>query len=457
MSAGRPEIGPTLTAAWRHSRAARAELRAWQDARLRRLVVHAYESVPFYRRLFDRHRLHPRHIRGTVDLELIPFTDKAELRRQPPGDVLARGHDGAALLAVRTSGSSGEPFTIRRTWLEDKLQYLLRLRAFRTLGVRPRDRVVAVGVVGRPETGDEKLLGRSLRAFGFHQKQVLDGLQYPAPLAAALRRADPEVLVGLPGMLDRLTAPELADVLHGVRPRVVIVGGEVATPAMRLRIRRAFQAPVYETYASHECPLMGWECRQSGDLHTCDDGVLVEVLHGSRAAEPGEPGEVVVTNLHDYAMPFLRYRIGDLATRGGPCACGAPFATIREIQGRMVDYFPLPGGRLLHPYEIVKRLVWGPGEWLRQYQLVQERRDRVVLYAVAAEPPGEERIARIVQSVRPLLGDQVEFEVRQVARIPFESTGKLRPSRSLVYSEYDSVRFEPAPPAADDRQWMLGA
>jgi phenylacetate-CoA ligase len=404
-------------------------------------MVHAYESVPFYRRLFDLHRLHPRHIRGAVDLELIPFTDKAEMRRQGPAALLARGHQPDGLLAVRTSGSSGEPFTIRRTWLEDKLQYLLRLRAFSTFGVRHRDRVVVVGVAGRPATGDQKLVGRSLRAFGFHQKPLIDGLQEPAEVAAQLREARPDVLVGLPGMLDRLSALELADVVRSVRPRVVIVGGEVATPAMRLRIRETFAAPLFETYASHECPLMAWECRYSGDLHTCDDGVLVEVLRDGRAVDPGERGEVVVTNLHAYAMPFIRYRIGDLATRGAACGCGAPFSTIGEIQGRMIDYFPLPDGRLLHPYEIVRRLVWGPREWMRQYQLVQERRDRVVLYAVVDEPPSADRLQEIEHTVRPLLGPSVEFEVQLVGRIPFEFTGKLRPSRSLVYSEYDRVRF----------------
>ena len=76
VTAGRPEIAPALSAVWRHGRAPGAELRLWQDARLRRLVSHAYESVPFYRRLFDRHRLHPRHVRGVRDLEIIPFVDK---------------------------------------------------------------------------------------------------------------------------------------------------------------------------------------------------------------------------------------------------------------------------------------------------------------------------------------------------------------------------------------------
>jgi phenylacetate-CoA ligase len=316
--------------------------------------------------------------------------------------------------------------------------------------------VVAVGVAGRPTAGDRKLVGRSLRAFGLQQRQLIDGLQEPAQVAAQLRDARPDVLIGLPGMLDRLAAPELADVVRAVRPRVVVVGGEVATPAMRLRIRETFAAPLYETYASHECPLMAWECRHSGDLHTCDDGVLVEVLRDGGPAEPGERGEVVVTNLHAYAMPFIRYRIGDLATRSAPCRCGAPFATIGEIQGRMIDYFPLPDGRLLHPYEIVSRLVWGPREWMKQYQLVQERRDRVVLYAVADEPPPAERLREIERTVRPILGPGVGFEVQLVGRIPFESTGKLRPSRSLVYSEYDRVRFEPVQPAADARRRMLG-
>lgn len=446
MTRVRPELGPALTAAWRHARSSRAELRAWQDARLRRLVLHAYESVPFYRRLFDRDRLHPRHIRGTVDLELIPPTDKATMRREGTAALLAKGHGPGSLLTVRTSGSSGEPFTVYRTWLEDKLQYLLRLRTSHLLGVRHRDRVVAVGIGGRPESGDGKLIGRSLQALGLHHRQLVDGLQEPARVAVQLREARPDVLIGLPGMLDRLTAPELADVVAHVRPRLVIIGGEVATPAMRLRIREAFGVPLYETYASHECPLMGWECRHSGDLHTCDDGVVVEVLRENRSAEPGERGEVVVTNLHAYAMPFIRYRIGDLATRAESCRCGLPFGSVGEVQGRMIDYFPLPDGRVLHPYEIVSRLVWGPREWLRQYQLVQERRDRVVLYAVTDGPPSTERLEMIGRIARPLLGPSVQFEVQVVERIPFESTGKLRPSRSLVHSEYDRLRFEPVQP-----------
>jgi phenylacetate-CoA ligase len=322
VTAGRPEIAAAVAAAWRHTQTARAELRAWQDARLRRLVLHAYQSVPFYRKLFDSHRLHPRHIRGVVDLELIPLADKAEMSRRGPSDLLAKGHDPEALLSVGAG-----PFLVRRTWLEDTLQSLLRFRAYHDFGVRRRDRIVVLGANGRPDAG----LGRSLRALGYQQKVVIDGYQDSTHVAAQLREARPDVLIGLPGMLDQLTSPELAGAVGAVRPRVVIVTGAAATPPMRLRIRETFAAPLREIYTSRECPLLAWECRHSGDLHTCDDGALVEVLCDGRPAEPGERGEVVVTNLHAYAMPFVRYRLGDLATRAAPCGCGAAFGALEQI------------------------------------------------------------------------------------------------------------------------------
>ena len=312
------------------------------------------------------------------------------------------------------------------------------------MGIRPRDRGAVVGLAGRPASGDRKWIGRAARTLGFLRKQTVDGLQDPAIVLRLLARLRPEVLIGFPGMLDRLTGPELAPLRDAVRPRTVLTGGEVLTAAMRSRLRRAFQAQVLESYASHEFPLIASACPHGADMHVCDDGVLVEILRDGRPAEPGERGEVVVTNLHAYAMPFIRYRLGDLATRGDACPCGQPFSTLGAVQGRMVDYFPLPDGRLLHPYEIVSRLVWGPSDWIQRYQLVQESRTRIVLRVVSASPPPADRVAELSRQVRPLLGPDVAFSVELVSEIPFTPGGKLRPSRSLVRSEYDALTWASA-------------
>jgi phenylacetate-CoA ligase len=428
----------------------RDELEEYRDARLRRLLVHAYERVPYYRRLFDRHRLHPRHVRGAVDLDLIPVTTKQDLRGLADKQVLASGLDPARMLSVRTSGSTGEPFTIRRTWLEDKRNYLLRLRALRSLGVRLGDCRVAVGVVRPSHPNDRKLLGTALRALGISRSFRLDGLQEPEATVRALRQLRPDVITGMPGMLGRVADYLLSSGGEPVRPRVLIVGGEMLTPVMKRRLTDAFDAPVRQTYASHEFPLLGWECTETGQFHVCDDGVILEVLHKGRPAEPGESGEVVVTNLSAYAMPFIRYRLGDVATRGDEhCACGQPFSTIRAIQGRMIDSFTLPDGRVLHPYQILTKMIGGGDSWIRQYQLLQERKDRIVLRVLPTQPSVSEHIAEIERSIHPLLGPGVEFQVQLIDEMPLEPSGKFRPSRSLVRSEYEAAPAVPHGPSPD--------
>jgi phenylacetate-CoA ligase len=150
---------------------------------------------------------------------------------------------------------------------------------------------------------------------------------------------------------------------------------------------------------------------------------------------------VVVTNLHAYAMPFIRYRLADVVTRGSDqCACGQPFSTIHAIQGRMNDYFSLPDGRRMHPYRILERLLPEDDIWIRQYQLLQDRPDRIVMQVVPSRPPTAELQERVARAISPLLGPGIEFQVRIVEAIPLERGGKYRHSRSLVASMYEQSR-----------------
>jgi phenylacetate-CoA ligase len=424
----------------RHSRASQAELRAFQDAALRRLLVHAYERVPYYRKLFDRHRVHPRHIRGVVDLDLLPISSKQELRQQPESNVIASGLDPATLLTARTSGSSGEPFTIRRTWGEDKLQFMFRLRAYASMGLRPGDRRASLSLHRPGNPLDRKFIGRTLGALGISRTMSIDGLGSPAHIIAQLRSFRPDVVVGMPGMLSRVADTLLAAGDSDIRPRFLVVGGEVLSPLVQLRLTRAFGAQVYQTYASHEFPLLAWECAHAGVYHVNDDGVILEVLRDGRPAQPGEQGEVVATNLHAYSMPFIRYRLGDVVTRGPKaCACGRPFSTISDIQGRVIDSFRLPDGRVLHPYHVLTSFIDGADRWIRQYQLLQERPDRILLRIQPVAGPVSEQVSAIERSVRPLLGPGVDFGVQLLDEIPLESSGKFRVLRSLVQADQSDI------------------
>ena len=435
----RPQLLRTALGVLRHPRATRAELKTFQDAQLRRLLLHAYESVPYYRKLFDRHRLHPKHIRGTVDLDLIPISTKQDFRSRRVAELVMRGVDPDRLLSARTNGSTGEPFQVRRTWMEQSLNALFRERCWRAFGLRPHERVATVGQPRRPDARDTKIVGRALGALGVHPTIRLDGMQPPELVANRLAAFRPHMLVAIPGMLCLVADYLISSGRHDIRPRILVTGGEVLTPLMRQRLIHAFGVEPVQTYASHEFPFMAWECRNTGEMHTSDDGTVLEVLRDGRPAAPGETGEVVVTNLHAYAMPFIRYRLADVVTRGAEqCACGQPFSTIRAIQGRMIDYFPLPGGRLLHPYEILNRIP-RVDTWIRQYHLLQDRPDRIVMQVVPSQGTLPELQQMISQAVAPLIGPHIEFQVRMVETIPAGPGGKRRHSCSLISSAYDGL------------------
>lgn len=313
---GRPLLTGALHAAWGYAHTPPPALRASQDAALRRLVLHAYEQVRWYRRLFDRHRLHPRHIRGVVDLDLIPPTERSERGRQRPADLLVRGTIPETLVSVPAS----DDVTLRRTSLEDLLHLLHRVRTLGALGLQPGRRVAMLSEDAR---GNRERHGLALRLLGMHRRRVFDGLADPSALAEAVAGFEPEVLAGTPATLDRLASRAAR-----VRPALVVVEGTPPLPRLRARLAAAFDAPVRATYGlgaetplAVECPLTGW-------YHVSEGWALVEVLVDGRPAEIGQRGEVAVTLLHSYAMPVLRLRLGHVATRGGPCGCGAAHSTL---------------------------------------------------------------------------------------------------------------------------------
>lgn len=417
---------------------ARAEIEAFQNARLRRLVRHAWDNVPYYRRLFERHGLKPQDIRTLADLASIPLSSKKDLQPLPTEDVVARGVDVNQLIVHQTSGSTGQPCKIRRTWFEERMLNLFRWRVKWYFGLRAMDRQVSIGLRRPSDPRNDRFQQRLLQALGLYHSSVLDCRQPPQNIVRQLRDLHPTVVNGLSGSLWRVSL-ELGDADRRViRPRFIHCGGEVLTPLMRRQVSEGFGAPVYETYGSFEFNIIAWECKETGDYHTCDDALIVEVLKDGRPAAPGERGELIATSLYSFAMPLIRFRLGDIVTRGAAlCACGKPFSTIRAIQGRMADCFPLPDGRRLHPFEL--GILINNAPWVGKFQFLQERLDRIIMRAVPLAAPSPEAIARVRELAAQQLGPKIEFEIALESDIPLEPSGKFRTFRSLVNSNYDDL------------------
>ena len=168
-------------------------------------------------------------------------------------------------------------------------------------------------------------------------------------------------------------------------------------------------------------------------LHTCDDSVFVEVLNGDRSAAPGEEGDVVVTALHSYAMPFIRYRIGDrVLLPASPHSCRIPFGVIGQIQGRSVDYLRFPGNLTLSPYEIMDQLDAIPE--VRRYQVLQDETHAVQVKFETAATHDTSIEQRVYDSLKQVLPVNVVIEACRVDRIDATAAAKRRFVQSRIPS-----------------------
>jgi phenylacetate-coenzyme A ligase PaaK-like adenylate-forming protein len=426
----------------RNPRATREEVVEYQNRQLRCLIAHAYENVLYYRKLFDRHGLKPKDIQSVADLPAVPITTRRELQELPTHELVAGGVDPEQLIPSSSSGSSGQPLTVRRTWFEERLHNAFRWRALRSHGLRATDVHCYVMVARSDRRRDNRILQHAAQAIGLGRYVVVGCLQSPEEIVATLRKIRPDVVSGYAGVLARISQTIDPSELRSLRLCFVGTAGEVLTPLMRAQIEEGFAAPVYQTYGSIEFNLLAWQCIQTDEFHVCDDGMILEIVQGDKPVTEDESGEVVGTDLHSFAMPIIRYRLGDVVTKGSEsCRCGQPFSAIRAIRGRMNDYFQLPGGRLVHPSEVT-RVTREKTPWIREFQITQERMDRIVMRVVPFYQPSSRELAVVQNPATALLGPEARFEVELVSEIQLEPSGKYRVYRSMLSSAYDEISLD---------------
>jgi len=410
----------------------RKDIDEFRDRHLRKVVRHAYRNVPFYRRLFDEHGVRVDQIQGAPDLNRLPVTRRLDIQAAAMPDRLARGVNPSRLIVRRTTGSSGQCLELMRTWPEEQVLNLMRWRALRSYGLKRRDIIAVPRVPVGKHPRDYQLPRRLADAMGFYRKALID-LTTIDDASRILIEREPEVIMGWPTILADLAPRWNALRRPATRgPKFLITGGEVLSPHARERIAEGFGAPVRDMMGAHEFSLLAWECPASHGYHLSDETIFAEVIVDGRAAEPGEQGELVVTGLHSFAMPFIRYNLGDIVVKGSPqCECGSPFSTIRSIRGRTGEYFNLPAGRRVHPQDIV-RMSFIAATWIRNLQVVQLDHARLELHVVPVRQPTQEEIERINIAVAKVLYGVATLEVVIVPEIPVSYDTKFRVHRSMV-------------------------
>jgi phenylacetate-CoA ligase len=204
---------------------------------------------------------------------------------------------------------------------------------------------------------------------------------------------------------------------------------------MRAEIEEVFQVPVFDRYGSREVSAMAAECGAHQGLHVQMPGYIVETIDPATGRNVEEQlGEIVITVLNNFAMPFLRYRIGDMGklTRK-PCPCGRNTVRLQEIAGRTSDNFLMPDGRVVHG-EYFTHLFYGR-DGIEQFQFVQKSRDEFTLRIVPSGRYRNEMTRLIENEIREMIGAHSKLRIEIHESIPKTATGKYRFTISEVGME----------------------
>jgi len=421
--------GGAMLSEWRALEASQylpeAALLERQSRRLRRLCQFVYAHNAFQRRRFDEAGVRPDAIRSAADLLRLPVLTKSEIRAAG-SRMLTDGFDADELMRAKTGGSTGQPMELLFPEPVSQQRNAAGRRHLRWSGWQVGEPLGAVwGNPVFPRTGRERL-----REWLLSPVIYLDTMSITPQAVLAFeqqwRSMRPTLLFGhahsiylLATMVDEMN-------VRSIRPRAIVATSMMLPLHERVAIERVFGVGVTDQYGCEEVGLIASQCEQRSGLHLNVDHLVVEILRddGTPAA-PGESGLVVVTDLLNRAMPFIRYRTEDVAEAGtGPCACGRGLPVIRSVIGRTADFLVRRDNSRVAGISLIENtLTRLPG--LAQMQIVQETISRIVLRIVPAADFTDGVRGELVDYFRHTFpGAAVEIET--VGKIPAEPNGKYR-------------------------------
>lgn len=415
-------------------------LSEFQLSQLKRLVWHAYVNVPYYRNAFKKTGLEPQEIRGLEDLNKLPLLSKDDVAAHVHYGLFEEKPNWKTLHKIVTSGSTGRPSTSYAEQAQLEIRQGSTLRSAEWTGWRIGDRQMRLwhqtlgmtSIQAFKEKFDAFLLKRKfIPAFELTEEAL-------SQLVQQIEDFKPVLMDGYAESLNFLASYTNAGHQISHKPKALMSSAQMLTTQTRNETESAMGCKVYDKYGAREFSGIAYECA-SGKKHVVADSYLVEILKNNKDAEVDEIGEVVITDLNNFAVPMIRYRIGDLALQipTTKCQCGRSFKHIGPIQGRTQALVHCSNGR------------WIPGTFFAHFfkeyenqvlffQVIQEisgKFDLLVVKNTGWNPDGWETV---ISDLREYVGE-TEVSVQFVEEIPLLKTGKRTPVVSKVKFDFQQV------------------
>ncbi len=411
------------------------ELATWQLQRLKAIVEHAFKTSPFYRELYQAHGISPKDLQTLDDLRYLPCVRKKDI--QEHGDAFISSlYDKASLVADASGGSTGMP----THFYKDKEQYQRRaadqVRHDRWSGWDLGDPYALIWGAQKDIKAISSVKQRIVTQY-IHRVMPLDAFDLTeskmSQFADQLEKKKPPMILGYANALLAF-AQYIADARpnHKIKLKGIISSAEALTDKNKAFIESVFKAKVLNRYGSREVGLIASECKSQKGLHINADNVLVEIGRFDQISEPdsripelcpaNESGEIIVTDLWNYGMPFIRYRMGDEGHKlDHHCDCGRQLPLLGHVAGRVSDFIVAANGTKIHG-EYFTHIFYDLAS-VKQFQLIQEDLLNIQLKIVI---DGSEFAddSFVIQEIQKVCGPEVNVSITLCDQIPPTASGK---------------------------------
>jgi phenylacetate-CoA ligase len=412
-------------------------LAAMQSEKLSALMEHCWRHVPYYRRIFESQGLRPQEIGDPTSLRRLPYLTK-QLYRSNFRELRSTVHPDRLVKRSGTSGSTGESlfFLVDLERNSERVAALCRHTGWCGLPPFPREAWLwGATFEPKPVAGAWNALRFSLHPMlmlSSHDLSQAVMAQHARRLAAY----GPELFHSFSTPLERFASFCLENRIHLPTLGAIVASAEQLHEHQKQVAEAAFGTKVFNRYGSREFGAIAHDCEQQAGLHINAERLILEVLRpdGSSCA-PGEMGEIVITDLDNYAAPFVRYRIGDRGCLGDrPCPCGRGLPLLGALDGRLLDIVMTPSGTavggtfwLILVRHVTKKVVG--------IQVVQDAVDHVLIKLVMQDELLLDEQVRTLRREAAKVAPDLKIGIEYVDSIPTTRSGKRRlvvglPSRS---------------------------
>jgi phenylacetate-CoA ligase len=411
----------------------RRDILARQFTQLVILATHLATHSDQFKQRLEKAGLQPEDLASEEGLRRLPTLRRRDL--QVAGDSLysrAIPQSHMPLGESRTSGSTGEPVAIRRTAVSQLVWRALNIRGQIVQGTDFAKRCSTI----RPQITDyaiRKDRGAPInQLFDTGAVQVIPMTTDIKDQVAHLAEFQPDNLIVYPTNLDGICrhARQHKTKIEGLNWIFTI--GETLSPRVREEAQAVLGARVVDKYSSQEAGLIAAECLTSGLYHVQAEGLIVEVVKDDGSpCRTGDTGRVVITDLHNFATPLVRYEIGDYAEVGGACSCGRGLPTLKKMLGRERNLMVKPDGTRhwplvgFHQFRDIAPIL--------QYQFVQHDLERMEVKMVTEKPLSAAQEGKLSSVMRKALGHDFKLQFTYFdGEIPRAPGGKFEEFLCLV-------------------------